>query len=143
VILLRAGMTDLNSEARAAIDAGRLVHLTTLNADGRPQTTVVWAGMDGDRVVIATLAETLKVRNVRRDPRVSLSLEAAGESHGLPRYLVVEGRAEVVEGGASEWLQFLSRRYQGPDVVFPAPEQRAPGFRIVVAPEKARGNGPW
>ena len=133
----------LNDAARAAIESGRLAHLTTLNADGSPQTTVVWTGLDGDALVIASLDDRAKVRNVRRDPRVSLSMETDGVTHGLPNYLVVEGTAEVVEGGAFEWLQHLAPRYLGPDATFPPESLRAPGFRIVITPFRVRGMGPW
>jgi PPOX class probable F420-dependent enzyme len=133
----------LNDAARAAVDAGRLAHLTTINADGSPQTTVVWVGMDGDHPVMASLDDRAKLRNIRRDPRVSVSLEAEGTTYGLPNYLVLEGTAEVVEGGASEWLQHLAHTYLGPDAEFPPPHLRRPGFRMVVTVTKARGNGPW
>ena len=133
----------LGPEARAAVDGGRLGHLTTLNADGSPQTTIIWVGMDGDRPAIASLADRAKLRNARRDPRVSLSIEAEGTTHGLPNYLVVEGRAEVVEGGAAEWLQTLAHRYIGPDAVFPPGDNHAPGYRLLITPTRVRGNGPW
>ncbi len=133
----------LNTATRGAVDAGRLAHLTTLNPDGSPQTTVVWVGLDGDHPVVASLDDRAKLRNIRRDPRVSVSLEAAGTTHGLANYLVIEGTAEVVEGGAFEWLQHLARTYLGPDAVFPPPELRRPGFRIVITPTRVRGNGPW
>ena len=136
-------MADLNDAARAAIEVGHRPHLTTLNPDGSPQTTVVWAGMDGDRIVVASLAERAKVRNARRDPRVSLSLLTGGTTNGLDDYLVVEGAAEVVAGGADTWLQHLARRYMGPDAVFPPPERSNPGFRMLITPTRVRGNGPW
>lgn len=133
----------LNDAARAAIDSGRLAHLTTLNSDGSPQTTVIWVGLDGDRLAIASMAPRQKVNNARRDHRVSLSMETDGLTHGLPNYLVVEGDAEVVEGGAAEWLQTLAHRYIGPDAVFPPGDDHPPGYRIMISPTKVRGNGPW
>ncbi len=133
----------LNDAARAAIDSNRLGHLTTLNADGSPQTTVIWAGMEGDTVVIASLDERAKIRNVRRDPRVSLSMEAQGSTGGLPNYLVVEGEAVVISGGAFEWLQHLAVQYIGPDSGFPDESRRRPGYRIVITPTRVRGVGPW
>ena len=133
----------LNAATRAAIDAGRLAHLTTLNPDGSPQTTVIWVGLDGDRLSIASMDPRQKVKNARRDPRVSLSMEADGQTHGLPNYLVVEGTAEVVEGGAAAWLQTLAHRYIGPDAVFPPGEDHPPGYRLLITPTKVRGNGPW
>ena len=51
-----------------------LAHLTTLNPDGSPQVTVVWVGMENEEFVIGHMAAHKKVRNVRRDPRVALSI---------------------------------------------------------------------
>ncbi len=99
----------IGDEVRKALEAGPLIHFTTLNADGSPHTVVVWAGVDsdGEHVVIGKMNEDKKVRNLRRDPRVSLSLQAEGTTHGLANYLVIEGTAELVEGGGgnccSDW----------------------------------------
>ncbi len=59
---------------REVIDKGSLAHLTTLNSDGSPQVTVVWVGIEGEEFVIGHLALHQKVKNIRRDPRVALSL---------------------------------------------------------------------
>jgi PPOX class probable F420-dependent enzyme len=133
----------LNEAARELIESGRVGHFTTLNPDGSPQTTCIWPGMDGDTIVIASIPENAKVKNVRRDGRVSLSIQGEGTTHGLTNYLVIEGQAEVIVGGAFEWLQHLAPRYLGPDSGFPAESMRAPGHRIVITPLKVRGNGPW
>ena len=67
---------DLPDGARALIESGRLAHLVTLSRDGSPQVSCVWVGLDGDDIVSAHLSGTQqKIRNVRRDPRVSLSIE--------------------------------------------------------------------
>jgi hypothetical protein len=44
-------MSQLPSELRALIESGPLAHLSTINADGSPQVTVVWIGLDGDDVL--------------------------------------------------------------------------------------------
>src|SRR4051812_708141 len=133
----------IGDAARAAIEAGRLAHFTTINQDGSPHTVIVWVGVDGDQVVIGKMAEDKKVRNIRRDPRVSFSIEAEGSSHGMANYLVVEGTAEVVAGGAPELLQRLAHISLGPDVVFPPGDDRPPGFTIRITPSRIRGMGPW
>ena len=92
--------------ARKVIDSGRLVHFVTVNRDGSPQVSIVWAGTDGDDVVMAHFGEYRKVKNVRRDPRVSLSIETDSvNAQGLTEYLVVHGTARIEEGGAAELLQ--------------------------------------
>ena len=64
----------LSAEARALIDRPNFAHLATLMPDGSPQSVPVWVGRDGDRLVVCTSEDSLKGRNTRRDPRVSLSI---------------------------------------------------------------------
>ena len=90
-------MSVLNAAARAAITSGRLAHLVTLNPDGSPQVSVVWVGLDGDEIVSGHLDDRQKLRNVRRDPRVVLSLDTGVNAMGLGEYLVVRGTGRVTE----------------------------------------------
>jgi PPOX class probable F420-dependent enzyme len=137
-------MGTLPDSARAVLESDALAHLVTLNRDGSPQVSVVWVGLDGDDVVSAHLREQQKLRNVRRDPRVTLSLETAVTNPmGLREYLVVYGRATIEEGGAPELLQELARTYLGPEVVFPPMPDPPPGFRLRVAVDRVSGIGPW
>src|ERR1039458_9822924 len=62
-------MTKLPESARAVLQSAALAHLVTLDADGRPQVSIVWVGLDGEEIVAAHLPEHRKVRNMRRDPR--------------------------------------------------------------------------
>ena len=105
----------LPESVRAAVTAGRLCHLVTVNNDGSPQVTCVWVGVDGDDLVTAHLGAYQKVKNVRGQPRVALSIETdhTGPS-GMTDYLVVYGCARVVEGGAADLLQRLAPVYVGP-----------------------------
>lgn len=129
--------------AKAVVESGRLAHLVTVNRDGSPHVTIVWVGLDGDDIVIGKLAEDQKVANLRRDPRVSLSIEAEGDQHGMQNYLVVEGTAEVTEGGAPALLHELAQRYVGPGTTFPPMPDPPEGYVIRVTPTKVRGMGPW
>jgi PPOX class probable F420-dependent enzyme len=136
---------QLPDSARAIVESGRLAHLVTRNRDGSPQISCVWVGLDGGEVVSAHLNATQqKLRNVRRDPRVSLSIEGAEiQPPGLLQYLVVHGRARVTEGGAPELLQELAHRYLGPDVTFPPMPDPPPGVVLRIAVERVGGIGPW
>jgi len=136
-------MTILNDAARRALTSGRLAHLVTLDSDGSPQVSCVYVGLDGDDIVCGHLAEYRKVRNVRRDGRVALSMEAEGAAApGFANYLVVSGTARVDAGGAPALLRRLTVDYFGPDAAFPPPG--APeGFVTRIAPESVYGTGPW
>src|SRR5690242_16923960 len=137
-------MSVLNAAARAAITSGRLAHLVTLNPDGSPQVSVVWVGLDGDEIVSGHMDDRQKLRNVRRDPRVVLSLETGvTNDHGLGEYLIVHGEGEVVRGDAAELLQHLAHVYIGPDAVFPPGENHPPGYILRITPTRVSGIGPW
>jgi hypothetical protein len=69
--------------ARAVLESGKLAHLVTIEPDGRPQVSIVWVGFDGDELVAGHLPEHRKVRNMRRDARVCLSVR--GRSSARPR----------------------------------------------------------
>jgi PPOX class probable F420-dependent enzyme len=126
------------------LESGALAHLVTLEADGRPQVSVVWVGLDGDEIVAGHLPEHRKIRNVRRDPRVSLSLQAGSRNAmGLDEYVVIHGRARVTEGGAPELLQRLAHVYLGPDVKFPPMDNPPPGYITHITVERIGGVGPW
>jgi PPOX class probable F420-dependent enzyme len=126
------------------LESDRLAHLVTLNPDGRPQVSCVWVGLEGDEIVSGHLGTWQKVRNVERDPRVALSIEAKGTNElGLQEYLVVHGRARIQEGGAPELLQKLARTYIGPDAVFPPMPDPPPGFVMRITVERLGGVGPW
>lgn len=129
--------------ARTVIESGRLAHVVTVNRDGSPHVTIVWVGLDGDEIVIGKLMADQKVSNIRRDPRVSLSIEAEGEQWGMQNYLVVEGTARITEGGAAALLHDLAQRYIGPGTQFPPMPDPPEGFIIRIAPTKVRGMGPW
>jgi PPOX class probable F420-dependent enzyme len=137
-------MSVLPESARAVLESDGLAHLVTLNPDGSPQVTIVWVGLDGDDIVSGHLGERQKLRNIRRDPRVALSIETPHTNQmGLREYLVVHGRAAVEEGGAPELLQELAHTYLGPDVVFPPMPDPPPGFRLRITVERFGGIGPW
>jgi PPOX class probable F420-dependent enzyme len=137
-------MAPLTSQTRTLLESDALAHLVTLNPDGSPQVSCVWVGLDGEEIVTAHMQRRLKVRNVERDPRVVLSIEATTlNERGLREYLVVHGRARVLEGGARALLQDLAHVYLGPDAVFPPPSFQAPGFIMRIAVDRVGGVGPW
>jgi PPOX class probable F420-dependent enzyme len=135
----------LPASARTVIESGALAHLVTLNHDGTPQVTCIWVGLDGDEIVSAHLhADQRKLRNVRANPRVTMSLEGTNvNAWGLKEYLVVYGTARLTDGGAPELLQRLAHVYLGPDVVFPNMPDPPPGVIMRTTVERLGGIGPW
>jgi PPOX class probable F420-dependent enzyme len=136
---------ELSPEARELIESDALAHLVTLNADGSPQVTCVWVGLEGGEIVSGHLSDRQqKLRNVRRNPRVALSIEGTEvQPPGLKQYLVVHGRARLEPGGAAELLQRLAHVYLGSDVKFPPMEDPPPGFVMRIEVDRVGGVGPW
>jgi PPOX class probable F420-dependent enzyme len=138
---------ELNDAARDLIGEGADATLVTLNPDGSPQVSVVWVELqstpDGDELVSAHLSEHKKVRNVRNDPRVAVTIVSL-EKLGLGNrpYLSIYGTARIVEGGAPELLQELNPILGDPDTKFP-PDGAPPGFLTRIRIDKVGGIGPW
>lgn len=126
------------------LESAQLAHLVTIEPDGRPQVSIVWVGLDGDEIVAAHLPEHRKVRNIRRDPRVALSIESGSQNAmGLAEYLVIHGDARITEGGAADLLQRLAHVYLGPEVKFPNLDDPPAGFITHIAVSRVSGVGPW
>jgi PPOX class probable F420-dependent enzyme len=139
-------MNGIPEPLRQLIATGPLAHFVTLNADGGPQLSVIWIGLDGDEIVSGHMTRSQKVRNVERDPRVVLSVEAPrtpGEF--LAQHAVLRGRARVVRGGAYRLLERLGKLYVGPDFTFPTQFGAEPeaGWVLRTTVERIGGVGPW
>ena len=137
-------MSAIPDEARALLESDALAHLVTVNDDGSPQVSCVWVGMEGDEIAFASLGPRRKLDNIRREERVTLSLEGTKMTGpGLKEYLVVHGRARIDEGGGPELLQRLAHVYLGPDVKFPPMDDPPPGVVVRISVDRLGGVGPW
>ncbi len=88
-------------------------HLATLMRDGSPQVTPVWVDIDGDRIVVNTAEGRVKPRNVRRDPRVAVSITRQQSPYD---WVVVRGRVvKITHEGADESIDKLAKKYLGQD----------------------------
>ena len=131
-------------EPSAILNGDGVAHVVTVNPDGSPNVTLALVGLDEDEIVFATLPDQRKLRNLRGDPRVSLSIETGNRNaFGLTEYLVIHGTARISEGGAPGLLQDLARTYLGPDVKFPPMPDPPPGFVTHITIERVGGIGPW
>ncbi|PSL50699.1 PPOX class probable F420-dependent enzyme [Saccharothrix carnea] len=125
----------LSESARALVDGRNYSVLATLNPDGSPQTSVVWVTRDGDDLLFSTLRDRAKERNLRRDPRASVSVWSTADPEV---YAEVRGTVTIVEDTDRALANALSHKYTGED--FPAD---APGkVRVVLrlTPTKVTGN---
>ncbi len=102
-------MAELTNEQIELARGGRgFAVVATLGRDGAPQTSIVWVDTDGEHVLLNTTSTRAKARNLRRDPRISVTVFDGGDPH---RYFEVEGTAELVRDGAEEHIEELSQRY--------------------------------
>ena len=133
----------LPDSLRALITSGPMAHLSTINADGSPQVSVIWIGLDGDDLLSGHLHRGVKIRNMQRDPRVVLSFDAPRvPGTFLDENAVLRARA-IVEPTDQAWdlLDRLAKVYVSPDATFPA--ERAPGFIVRYKVQRIGGVGPW
>jgi PPOX class probable F420-dependent enzyme len=134
----------LDDSARAFIGAGADATLVTLNPDGSPQVSVVWVALDstpdGDELVSAHLSEYQKTRNIRRDPRVTLTIVSKVHPGEQTPYLSITGTARIVEGGAPELLTELAEVMLGSSEHFP-PRNSPPGLLTRIRIDKVGGFG--
>ena len=137
-------MTALTEPIREALTAGRLAHVVTVNPDGSPQVSIVWMGIEDDEIVIATLGDGHRTRNLARDPRVVISVELDGKNEvGLNNYLVIRGTARITDGGAADLLHRLAQIYIGPGTKFPPMDDPPPGRVVHIAVDRVSGVSPW
>ena len=118
-------------DVRELLDAPNYIHLSTLRADGSPRSWVVWAGVEGDHILICTSATIWKGKDMLRDPRVALSVTDIENPY---RMAAIQGR--VVEVRPDEDCQHMDRlSYKYTGKAFPV---RGPGrVCFVIAVEKA------
>lgn len=135
----------LDDSARAFIGAGADATLVTINDDGSPQVSLVWVALEstpeGDELVSAHLAEYRKTRNVRRDPRVAVTIVGTAAAGQQTPYLSIVGTARIVEGGAPELLTELAEVMLGSSEHFP-PRDAPPGLLTRIRIDKVGGYGP-
>jgi PPOX class probable F420-dependent enzyme len=88
----------------------RPVHgvLTTMMPDGLPQSSLVWCDFDGDYVRVNTSRERQKGKNMMANPKVSLLIV---DPENTSRFLQIRGEVELVEDGALEHLDAITRKY--------------------------------
>jgi len=96
--------------AKKLLDQQVFVTVATLNPDGGPQTSVLWATYEGDEILLSTVVGRAKERNWRRDPRISVLLFDPATPYN---YVEVRGRVELTTDGGPELIERLSQLYVG------------------------------
>jgi PPOX class probable F420-dependent enzyme len=87
-------------------------HVITVDARGNPQITMVWMDVDGDEVLFNTAEGRRKPVNLRRDPRVIVSVQDRNKPQ---TYAVFHGKARITDEGADAHIDKLAKRFLGAD----------------------------
>jgi PPOX class probable F420-dependent enzyme len=127
----------LSDRTRKLLDGRNFAVVATLNRDGQPQATVVWATRDADdNVIFSTTKERQKGRNLSRDPRASIVIIDANDEY---EYAEIRGRAEIIDDPDNTLGNELAQKYLGENM----PPEGDWVHRIIVrvVPERVRGPG--
>lgn len=100
-------------------------HVITRGADGSPQVTMVWMDIEGNQALFNTADGRVKVKNLRRDPRVQVSVQ---DRHNPQSYALLQGIATLSNEGAEAHIDAMAKRFMGLDT-YP---WRAPGERRIL-----------
>jgi PPOX class probable F420-dependent enzyme len=116
-------------------DRKALANLGTVMPDGSPQVTPVWFDYDGKVIRVNSAKGRVKDRNMRRNPRVALSIVDPENPY---RYLELRGRVvEITEAGADAHIDRLAKKYLGQDRY---PHRRAGEVRVTYTIVPQRGS---
>jgi PPOX class probable F420-dependent enzyme len=132
------------AEAQVLLGSSALAHVVTVDRHGRPQVSVVWCGVRGDEVVFCAEASSAKVRNIRRDPKVILSIEDDAKNiAGTQQHLLVHGTARVLGPADRAVCDDLCRTYAGTADTELNLSRSPTAVTVAVTVERLAGNGPW
>ena len=113
-------------------------HVVTSSNQGKPQVTMVWMDVDGDEVLFNTAEGRRKAQNLRRDPRIIVSVQDRSNPQA---YAVFHGKARITETGADDHIDKLAKRFLGADKYqFRQPGEKRLIVRISV--DRIGGFGP-
>lgn len=132
-------MAEIPADATHLLEGQHFAHIATLKEDGSPQVSPVWIDHEGDLVTFNTAEGRLKTDNLKRDPRVAISIVNQDNPY---EHLLVQGEVvDITTDGADENIDALAKRYMGVDE-YP---MRQPGEQRVIVkiePEKVTHQNP-
>jgi PPOX class probable F420-dependent enzyme len=116
-----ANREPLPQLARALFDGPNFVTMGTVDPDGCPQLSVVWAKLDGGDILISTIKGRRKYSNLLREPRASVLVYAAGDPY---RYVEIRGTVTIIDDPEAELINDLAVKYTGEEFGDRPGEQR-------------------
>ncbi len=132
-------MAAIPDEAKHLFENKDFAHIATLNADGSPQNSAVWIGLDGDLVTFNTAEGRVKTNNVARDGRVALSIT---NSENPYENLIIQGTVvEMTHDGADDDIDALAKRYLDADS-YPFRQDGEVRTIVKIEPQKVNHTNP-
>jgi PPOX class probable F420-dependent enzyme len=125
-------MPELSDNARSKLDAPNLAFLATVMPDGSPQVTPVWIARENGRITFNTAVGRVKEKNMRRDPRVAISIADKKDPYDR---VSIRGRVVEMTVGeeADRQIDELARKYLGKDK-YPWRRPAETRVKVVVEP---------
>ena len=137
-------MVSIPTPAQVLLGTDAVAHVWTNNADGSPQVSVVWVIAHDDEIVFGCDAGSEKAKNMRREPRVVLSIEDTERNErGFQRHLVIRGRATIEPGPDPELMDKLAAKYTGLERHPLALRESETAVVVRVKIDRISGIGPW
>ncbi|AZP16978.1 PPOX class F420-dependent oxidoreductase [Streptomyces aquilus] len=129
-----SGQLSFDDSVRALLDGKNFASVATLGPDGAPQNSVVWIKREGDAVLFSSVDNRQKIRNLRRDPRISVSVYDLANPYTS---VEIRGTAEILPDPDKRLPRDLSHKYLGIDP--PAEKEDETRVIIRVVPRKIVG----
>ena len=103
-------MTTLTTRDKEIFEGKNFGHLVTLMPDGSPQASPVWVDIEDEMILVNSSEGRVKVENVKRDPRVAVSIYDEKDPYGA--VVLVRGFVkDVVTDGAKEHIDKMAKKY--------------------------------
>ncbi len=132
-------MAAIEGRARELLEQPNFTHLSTFREDGTVHGVVIWQHVEGDRIALNSSEGRAWPANVRRDPRVTLTVH---NNENPYEYVEVRGRiVEDTHEGAKEHIDALAKKYMDKDE-YPFLQPGEQRIRFLVEPERVRHSNP-
>ena len=112
--------------AKELLEGNNFATISTLMPDGSPQSSLIWIDTDGELLIFNTAEGRLKPRNMRRDPRVAITISKADNPYQIA--MMQCHVIEITEEGADAHVNEMTKKYLGIDE-YP---YRAPGEKRLI-----------
>ena len=129
---------EIDDKSRALLDGKNFAHVATLREDGSVHTAIVWVDAQDGRVALNSAEGRVWPNNVRRDPRVTVTVANAENPY---EYTEIRGRVvEDTHEGADEHIDALAKKYMDADT-YPLRKEGEQRVIFRIEPERVRYTG--